>query len=382
MNKIFLIIQREYKFHLSQRSFWLMTVLLPLLFGGGYYFFQTDDSGNSDKEIWVIDRTALYAEAFTNCAPNIKYISLPQDTIPAGISPLATLLIGEDLLKHDGRNIIFYSSHEDGVYIKHQLTILLTDYLYRQKLAQLPEEIRRQVDVDIIISDISSDEIMPLKTDNKEFNIHLILSTLIYLFIFMYSAQVLQSTVQEKNNRMVEILLTSVKAKELIYGKIIAIGLCGITQFCIWGISLILIYLVGRETIVFDILSHIDIYWCLIFLLCFIGGFLLYGALFAIIGSYINPETDSRQFVLPVSLFSILSFYVGIYSLNDIYSPLATWCTYIPFTSPIVLVTRFSHDISPGEIFLSVFLLFLSASICIHIASRIYQSRLLIFKKR
>lgn len=146
MNKIFLIIQREYKFHLSQRSFWLMTVLLPLLFGGGYYFFQTDDSGNPDKEIWVIDRTALYAEAFTNCAPNIKYISLPQDTIPAGISPLATLLIGEDLLKHDGRNIIFYSSHEDGVYIKHQLTILLTDYLYRQKLAQLPEEIRRQVD--------------------------------------------------------------------------------------------------------------------------------------------------------------------------------------------------------------------------------------------
>ena len=382
MNKIFLITQREYRFHLSQRSFWLMTVLLPLLFAGGYFFFKTSDSGNSNKEIWIIDRTALYPEAFTNCGPDIKYISLPQDTIPTGISPLATLFIGEDLLKCDGQNVIFYSSHEEGAYIKHQLTILLTDYLHRQKLAQLPEKIRRQVDIDIEISDMSPDETMYPKADNEKFNTHLIFSTLIYLFIFMYSAQVLQSTVQEKNNRMIEILLTSVKAQELIYGKIIAIGLCGITQFCIWGLSLILIYSVGRETIAFDISSHINIYGYLIFLLCFIGGFLLYAALFAIIGSYINPETDSRQFVLPVSLFSILSFYVGIYSLNDIYSPLATWCTYIPFTSPIVLVTRFSYGISLGETLLSVFLLFLSASICIHIASRIYQSRILTFKKR
>ena len=92
MNKIFLITQREYRFHLSQRSFWLMTVLLPLLFAGGYFFFKTSDSGNSNKEIWIIDRTALYAEAFTNCGPDIKYISLPQDTIPTGISPLATRL--------------------------------------------------------------------------------------------------------------------------------------------------------------------------------------------------------------------------------------------------------------------------------------------------
>ena len=88
---------------------------------------------------------------------------------------------------------------------------------------------------------MSPDETMYPKADNEKFNTHLIFSTLIYLFIFMYSAQVLQSTVQEKNNRMIEILLTSVKAQELIYGKIIAIGLCGITQFCIWGLSLILI---------------------------------------------------------------------------------------------------------------------------------------------
>ena len=261
MNKIFLITQREYRFHLSQRSFWLMTVLLPLLFAGGYFFFKTSDSGNSNKEIWIIDRTALYAEAFTNCDPDIKYISLPQDTIPTGISPLATLFIGEDLLKCDGQNVIFYSSHEEGAYIKHQLTILLTDYLHRQKLAQLPEEIRRQVDIDIEISDMSPDETMYPKADNEKFNTHLIFNTLIYLFIFMYSAQVLQSTVQEKNNRMIEILLTSVKAQELIYGKIIAIGLCGITQFCIWGLSLILIYSVGRETIAFDISSHINIYY-------------------------------------------------------------------------------------------------------------------------
>ena len=215
MNKIFLITQREYRFHLSQRSFWLMTVLLPLLFAGGYFFFKTSDSGNSNKEIWIIDRTALYAEAFTNCDPDIKYISLPQDTIPTGISPLATLFIGEDLLKCDGQNVIFYSSHEEGAYIKHQLTILLTDYLHRQKLAQLPEEIRRQVDIDIEISDMSPDETMYPKADNEKFNTHLIFNTLIYLFIFMYSAQVLQSTVQEKNNRMIEILSLSAFAESL-----------------------------------------------------------------------------------------------------------------------------------------------------------------------
>lgn len=331
-----LIIHREYRAQVTQRSFWLMTLLLPMLFGCGYYLLMTATSGNDARQVYVIDREGSYADAFTGKA-GITYLSERENSLPDDVTPQTVLYIGTK----DEKGVpstIFYST-----------------------------EVNRENSTEI--------------AGHEYFDRLVIFSTLIYLFIFIYSARVLQSTVQEKSNRILEILLTSVKARDLIYGKIIAIALCGVTQFLIWG-ALFLLFMGIDSSAASGDLAFITPDWTILFFLSFMGGYLLYASLFAIVGAYINPETDSRQFVVPLTFLSLIAFYVGLYSLNDMSGNLAAWCTYLPFTSPMLLVTRYAYDMPVVEALCSLALLFFFAGICIHFASRIYQSRLLSYKKR
>lgn len=380
MNKIALVARREYKAHITQRAFWLMTLFLPILFGGGYYFFQTTTVENPSRGIYVIDRSGRYAAAFTDKVAGITYISEKEAAFPNDITPQATFYIGEE--NDEGiPATIFYSTDANREETKQLLMCLLSDYICRQKLQEMPSDIQARLAVSLEITDLSPIENSTQNSGREYFDILIIISTLIYLFIFIYSARVLQSTVQEKSNRILEILLTSVKARDLIYGKIIAIALCGITQFLLWGILLGL-FVIADDTATRDYFAFITPDWIVLFLLCFVGGYLLYAALFAIVGAYINPDTDNRQFVLPLTFLSLVAFYIGLYSLNDMSGSVAAWCTYIPFTSPLLLVTRYAYGLSVGETLLSLLLLFFFAGICIHFASRIYQSRLLSYKKR
>ena len=238
---------------------------------------------------------------------------------------------------------------------------------------------------------------------------------LIYMFIFVYGAQVMSSVVQEKTNRIVEVLICSVKPFELMMGKIISIALVGLTQFGIWLLLTIgLVVVAGQflggsvnpETMVnvqqmgdaaaiqqasselnfdnimamimsvnpFELISYFIIY--------FIGGYLLYASIFAAIGSAVDNETDTQQFMLPVTIPIIFAIYAAIYGAQNPDGPLAFWCSMIPFTSPIVMMVRLPFGVPMWEKLLSVAILIASFIGTTWMSAKIYRTGILMYGKK
>lgn len=233
---------------------------------------------------------------------------------------------------------------------------------------------------------------------------------LIYFFIFFYTAQVMRGVIEEKTNRIVEVIISSVKPFQLMLGKIMGIGAVGLVQFLIWVILSTVIYMVGvgvffkdkitPETIVnqqgmeqaiemsegmefIQTIQSID-FPMLIggFLFFFIGGYLLYAALFAAIGSAVDNETDTQQFMLPVTIPLILAIVVTTRVIEDPNGALAFWFSIIPLTSPIVMMARIPFGVPLWELGLSVSLLILGFIAATWLAGRIYRVGILMYGKK
>ena len=235
------------------------------------------------------------------------------------------------------------------------------------------------------------------------------------MFIIMYGGMVMQGVMEEKTNRIIEVMISSVKPFDLMMGKIIGIGFVGLTQVFLWGIlttvlvSGSLFYFGGNTSPedmmtaqmtaqgindvaagssdisiqVQEIINSINfgmIGTC--FVLYFIGGYLLYAALFAAIGSALEQQEDTQQFMTPIMLLMAFSLYAGIYSMNNPDGPLAFWCSMIPFTSPIVMMVRLPFDIPVWELALSFALLFATAILIIWFSAKIYRVGILMYGKK
>ena len=226
---------------------------------------------------------------------------------------------------------------------------------------------------------------------------------------------------QEKTNRIVEVMVSSVKPFELMIGKIVSIGLVGLTQLGIWIIFLVGIFLsagayfsisggvdpsqisdmtavagsmngvdasqltgnMGAMQEIQQLLGSIDITQLLIcFVFFFIGGYILYASLFAAIGSAVDNESDTQQFMLPITFIIIFALYAGIFSAENPDGPLAMWCSMIPFTSPIVMMVRIPFGISMWELILSMVILYGSAIGLAWVAGRIYRVGILMYGKK
>ena len=243
----------------------------------------------------------------------------------------------------------------------------------------------------------------------------MILTFIIYMFIIMYGGMVMQGVMEEKTNRIIEVMISSVKPFDLMMGKIIGIGFVGLTQVFLWGIlTTVLVsgslFFFGGNTSpedmmtaqmtaqgindvaagssdisiqVQEIINSINfgmIGTC--FVLYFIGGYLLYAALFAAIGSALEQQEDTQQFMTPIMLLMAFSLYAGIYSMNNPDGPLAFWCSMIPFTSPIVMMVRLPFDIPVWELALSFALLFATAILIIWFSAKIYRVGILMYGKK
>lgn len=219
---------------------------------------------------------------------------------------------------------------------------------------------------------------------------------IMYMFILMYGTMVMQGVVEEKSNRIVEVMISSVKPFDLMMGKIIGIGLTGITQLFIWfGIFAIILGakstlfaeadMAGLSSQIASIEMLFSINWVEIiiyFLLLFIGGYLIYASLFAMFGAAVDNAQDTQQFVMPVTLIFIFSFYVGIYSLQNPDGPLAFWCSMIPLTSPIVMMVRIPFEIPLWEKILSIVILYASVFFTVKFAAKIYRVGILMYGKK
>ena len=224
-----------------------------------------------------------------------------------------------------------------------------------------------------------------------------IASFMIYMFVFIYGAMCMRGVIEEKSSRIVEIVLSSVKPFELMMGKVIGIAMVGLTQFVLWilltgGISLLISVFMSPEVLEMgtansEMSSEADMMATALsalgginmtlvlsaFLFYFIGGYLLYGALFAAIGSASESDADAQQFMLPVTAPLIISIISLSLVLQDPHGSVSFWMSIIPFTSPIIMMMRIPFGVAPWELILSMFILILGFLFTLWIAGRIYR---------
>jgi ABC-2 type transport system permease protein len=243
----------------------------------------------------------------------------------------------------------------------------------------------------------------------------IMLAMFAYFFVLMYGAMIMNGVIEEKTNRIVEVIVSSCRPIELMMGKIIGIGFVGLTQVFLWGIlttvliSGSLFFFGGNASPeevmnaqmaaqginniatnsssmniqILEIISSINFKMIgICFILYFIGGYLLYAALFAAIGSALEQQEDSQQFMTPIMILMIFSLYAGIYSMENPDGPLAFWCSMIPLTSPIVMMVRLPFDIPMWELLLSFVLLFATAVFIVWFSAKIYRVGILMYGKK
>jgi ABC-2 type transport system permease protein len=296
------------------------------------------------------------------------------------------------------------------------LTQCLNDTLVSAKIASFNdpdlESKIEQSQVNAQVKSIKWDE----KGDEQEQSaqiasiLGMLLSFFIYTFVLSYGAMIMNSVVEEKTNRIVEVIVSSCRPMELMMGKIIGLGLVGLTQFLIWAVLLGIGYLVlgivaggamvatNPEAITAgmnmpgnadmssglgDVMTALaSINWLSLlgnFVLYFIGGYLLYASLFAGFGSAVDQASDSSQFTLPIIIIMMVALYAGIACMENPSGPMAVWCSIIPFTSPVVMMIRLPFDVPWWQLLLSIVLLYATAMGCVWLSARIYRTGILLY---
>ncbi len=424
MNKIILIIQREYLSRVKKKSFLLTTFLVPLFFIGlyvGVFFLTKKSFEDSNALVYVLDKTDSVQQLLTN-NKNITYAKSNQElqeqlkTIKEAGDKTNLLIIPEDF--YTAKKIEFLSAGKPNINtqneIEKQLEKILLNYEYGQ-LGIDGEQIKN-IDPKVIVSAKEITDAGETKDSDTRIamGIAMALSVLIYLSLFLYGAQVMRGIIEEKSNRIVEVIISSVKPFQLMMGKIIGIGLVGITQFILWIVLTFSLISIATTTLIdkeelknqmveqqqaqagdlasdasfaMDIqsaLNGVDIPELLIcFFLFFLAGYMLYSAMFAAVGSAVDNETEANQFTMPITTPLLLAYVLSFGVLvNDPHGTIATWLSFIPFTSPIAMLVRIPFGVPTWQIILSFLVLVATFIVTTWAAARIYRVGILMYGKK
>ena len=428
MNKLKLIIQHEYMTIVGKKSFIIMTLLIPfliILVGciPVLLAYINNSADTSVTRIAVIDESNQFGAAFKN-STNYNFVVMNGDQSfnphefyqKAGDSLDAVVVIPADVLNTQ-RATIYSENAIDNSTIGY-LTSCLNDTLASAKIASFNDpELQSKIEqsqVNASIKSIKWDETGKEQEQSAEIAsvLGMILAFLTYTFVLSYGAMIMNSVIEEKTNRIVEVIVSSCKPMELMMGKIIGVGLVGLTQFAIWvvllGIAGSVLGMLGlgagavaspeamtagmnlpqgnvdtELSGVITALTSIN-YVSLLgnFVIYFIGGYLLYASLFAGFGSAVDQASDSSQFTMPIILIMVVALYAGIACIENPSGPMAVWCSIIPFTSPIVMMVRLPFDVPWWQLLLSIVLLYATALLCIWISARIYRTGILLYGKK
>lgn len=422
MNKILLIIQREYLSRVKKKTFLLTTFLVPLFFIGMYVgvFFLTKQSFEDSKAlIYVVDNT----KEVGNQLKNTDQITFTESTeeLNNQIQKIKDLdgntnilFIPEDF--YQTHNIEFLSSGKPNIATKGQVESQLENILLEYQYKELNIDASKIKSIDTKVSTAAKEITASGEAKDSDtriaMGIAMALSVLIYLSLFLYGAQVMRGIIEEKSNRIIEVIISSVKPFQLMMGKIIGIGLVGITQFILWIILSFGLIAIASNTLIDknefqkammqnspegteiasgSIMSEINTAMeavnipelLISFFLFFIGGYMLYSALFAAVGSAVDNETEANQFTMPITtpllLAYILSFGVLV---NNPHGPIAVWLSFIPLTSPIAMLVRIPFGVPTWQIALSFILLVGGFVFTTWFAARIYRIGILMYGKK
>ena len=450
MSKIGLIISREYRNRVVKKSFLLMTFLTPVLMAALIVvpIWLASIKDDEERVVAVVDQTGLYVDLFDNLESDecrfevvreqgvgnreqggevdfqLSILS-PKAQRPSVLNSqlltdyMAFVIISDDLAVN-ANAVTIYSQKQVPSSIRRFIESSLGDYVEEQTLAsynipKLKEMIEgAQVDVRAKTYKLSDEGVTTSDSDIASI-VGILATMLIYMFIFVSGSQVMNSVVQEKVNRIVEVMVCSVRPWELMWGKIIAVGLTCLTQMALWVVLTMMI--VGLAMGLMDI-SLVDsglystsvlggvpngggevqfstfnsqlstllsIDWSFVvvlFLVYFVGGYLLYSSMFAAIGASVDNESDTSQFMTPITLVVLFALYAGMYSAENPDGPLAFWCSMIPFTSPIVMMVRVPFDVPIWQLIVSLCLLSVTIVGTIWLSAKIYRVGILMYGKK
>ncbi|MDE7103812.1 MAG: ABC transporter permease [Bacteroidales bacterium] len=418
-NNTWVILQREYLNRVKKKSFLVMTILMPLLFVALMFApALLSNVGKQSKTYLVVDETGAYAASF-NEATKDRYVFVA-DTAVAFDSLRAEACNGVIYIAASGldgnrqRADFFYMTSEPSMEQLSGISSKMTSSL-RQKLMQevggMSQEVYtlvNEAEVEIGAKNMETGEQTYSEVKTV---LGYLFGFLIYLFIFMFGGMIMSGVIEEKTNRIVEVLISSVRPMQLLTGKIVGISLVGLTQLLIWGVLTFLLVFAGglafgggidAESLasaqqmaagapiemdamgkVMDMIHSVNLSRLfVIFIAYFIGGYLLYAAMFAAVGAAVENENDTNQFMLPITVPLILSIIVSVNILNDPNGPVAFWFSIIPFTSPIAMMIRVPFGVPGWELALSLGLLVLGCVGTTYMAAKIYRVGILMYGKK
>jgi ABC-2 type transport system permease protein len=430
MSKIAIIAGREFNERVRKKSFIFTTILMPILMVGIMFVpalmmnIQSDEA----KEILVVDQSGLIAERLEDSStidftPSDK--TLEELTTQQGESnPFGILIIGSDVATNPS-NVQLLTYESSTINIESAISDQIASIIESEKLKAYNID-----DIDAILAEIQTNVTLKVKQldesgetqdSSSMLNIALayIFGFLIYMFVFLYGNMVMQGVIEEKSNKVMEVMVSSVRPFQLMMGKILGIASVAVTQFVIWVIFILVvggaaINLMGLDEMMaaagsaaamdpmamagaaqmpavdsemVSILATITNPAYLLrilggFLIYFIGGYLLYAAMFAAVGSAVDNEKDTNNLQLPITVPLILALFVMMSAMQEPNGPLAFWFSMIPFTSPIVMMVRLPYGVPGWELALSIGLLVATFVAIVLLAGKIYRVGVFMYGKK
>ncbi|WP_339887979.1 ABC transporter permease [uncultured Flavobacterium sp.] len=421
MKTLSLIIKREFIAKVRNKSFIVMTFLSPLLFVGIAVFVGFLASMDKDEatQIAIHDEVGLFKNEFKN-DKNTHYVDISfmsfqtaKDTATNNYDGL--LYIPKvDSIQQLAQKIEYISEDSPSIEFISDVEHIVDSTLTSDKLKILGFDAKQiedaKVNSDLKLSKFSGEETVKGINEIKLI-IGGVFGYLIMMFIIIYGNFVMRSVIEEKTNRIIEIIISSVKPFQLMMGKIIGNSLAGILQFVIWAIVggilfFVFSYFLGMQmgassptdmaasAEVSSFSANIPLYinemkslpiatLLISFIIYFIGGYFLYSSFYAAIGAAVDSETDSQQFLLPIILPLVLGVYIGFFTvLNDPHGTIATVFSIFPLTSPIVMLMRIPFGVPLWQILLSMVILFATFLFVVWFAAKIYRVGILMYGKK
>ena len=422
MSIITLIIKREFIAKVRNKSFIVMTFLSPLLFVGIAFFVGYLSSMKADVKVVAIhDETGLFVNEFKN-SEEYKFVDL---------SPIDLKIIKDSLIKESYEGLIYIPKTINKKALENKIQYISNDSPSITFIEDIQDVIAKKITAQNFQK--AKLDTLAIKNAEAKVNIELKKATgedslkglneikiaiggafgyLIMMFIIIYGNMVMRSVIEEKTNRIVEIIISSVKPYQLMMGKIIGTSLAGILQFFIWAIiGLTLMFsasiffginatptakippemlhsaqqeFAGTAQMYIKELWNLPIATILIsFVIYFIGGYFLYSSFYAAIGAAVDNETDSQQFLLPIIMPLVLGVYIGFFTvINDPNGIVATVFSMIPLTSPIVMLMRIPFGVPWWQIAISISILFGAFFFVVWFAAKIYRVGILMYGKK
>ncbi len=416
MNKIGLVISREYFTRVKKKSFLLTTLLVPVVIIGFYAaIIAIAIKGSDDKKsVAVIDNANLFNGKIEDDNENLLFTLISNETEQTFVKKYKgqgyeAFLYIPPINIDSPKNLIIHSQSSVSLSVNSDIEDVVNRAIINKRLAAQgisPDQYKR------IKSDVSLENTIDTKEGGKKsvaaiaYGVSFACGILIYMMMIIYGTQVMRGVMEEKTNRIAEVIVSSVKPFQLMIGKIVGIGAVGLTQFAIWIVLMVLMQLSlplffpdmldqvnnttrqpGTASMAANLMEGVSslplLKIGLLFIFYFLGGYLTYASLFAAIGSVVSDDQqDAQQLMFPVLMPIILGFVIMTNAINDPNSSLAVFGSLFPLTSPIVMMGRITYDIPWWELAISMALLIGCFLFFTWITAKIYRTGILMYGKK